>query len=234
MRHHLSLTKALVSIAALLCACSSEETSSLTPDQKLITSVKETASFTLAGLSDEVHVVRTEADIPHIYAKNRRDLARVQGFVIARDRYFMMDLARRLGQVRVSELLGDSALATDQEWRGQGSAAPFCSSSCTSRRGEGCSSWSSRPTRCSGCCASEAGFAARSCSRTTGSVLGWPRAPRATGPRDGSPSPRRPRARARSSSPVAVSSSAGQGPSGHVAMAGPSAGRFLMCESCPR
>ena len=44
---------ALLSIAALLSACSSsEETSNLTPDQKLIATVKETSSFSLAGLQD--------------------------------------------------------------------------------------------------------------------------------------------------------------------------------------
>lgn len=94
----------------------------LTADQQQILSVKEGDVFTIDGLQDEVQVVRTEASIPHIYAKNRNDLARVEGFVIARDRYFMMDLARRLGAGRVSELLGDSALATDQEWRSQGAA----------------------------------------------------------------------------------------------------------------
>lgn len=93
-----------------------------TPEQAAILSVKESESFTIAGLTDEVHVVRTEANIPHIYARNRKDLARVEGFVIARDRYFMMDLARRLGSGRVSELLGDSALATDQTWRAQGAS----------------------------------------------------------------------------------------------------------------
>ncbi|MCA9619141.1 MAG: penicillin acylase family protein, partial [Myxococcales bacterium] len=44
------------------------------------------------------------------------------GFVTARDRYFMMDLSRRLGQGRISELLGDAALDIDQESRGTGIA----------------------------------------------------------------------------------------------------------------
>ncbi len=85
-------------------------------------SVQETESWTIPGLTDEVHVVRTESNVPHIYAKNRVDLARVHGFVVARDRYFMMELSRRLAMGRLSELLGDSALATDQEWRAQGAA----------------------------------------------------------------------------------------------------------------
>lgn len=121
-------------LAALGCSSGSETNpkpdggtgggggTALTADQQAILSVKEGESFTIPGLEDEVHVVRTEASIPHIYAKSRKDLARVEGFVIARDRYFMMDLARRLGSGRVSELLGDSALQTDQEWRSQGAA----------------------------------------------------------------------------------------------------------------
>lgn len=76
----------------------------------------------LAGLSGEVHVVRTEGNVPHIYASNRRDLSYAHGFVVARDRYFMMDLTRRLGRGRVSELIGDLALDTDLESRLTGMA----------------------------------------------------------------------------------------------------------------
>jgi penicillin G amidase len=118
-----SLSTVLLAGAALTVGCSSDPTpAGPTADQKDILSVKETESWTIPGLQDEVHVVRTESNVPHIYAKNRVDLARIQGFVMARDRYFMMDLERRLAQGRLSELLGDSALATDQEWRAQGAA----------------------------------------------------------------------------------------------------------------
>lgn len=114
-----------VILAALPCAvgCSSEPTPAKpSPEQQNILSVKESENWAIPGLQDDVYVIRTESNVPHIYAKNRVDLARVHGFVVARDRYFMMELSRRLATGRLSELLGDSALATDQEWRGQGAA----------------------------------------------------------------------------------------------------------------
>lgn len=75
---------------------------------------------TLPGLSAPVHVFRTEGAVPHIYAETRRDLAYAMGYVVATDRYFVMDLGRRLGLGRLSELLGDAALENDIESRGIG------------------------------------------------------------------------------------------------------------------
>lgn len=89
-------------------------------DSDKIAAIPETERWVLPGLSREVHVVRTEHDVPHLYAHDRRDLGRVLGFVTARDRFFMMDLSRRLGLGAISQLLGDSALEVDQESRGTG------------------------------------------------------------------------------------------------------------------
>lgn len=83
-------------------------------------SVPESETWTLAGLRDAVQVIRTEANVPHIYATNRHDLAFVHGFVLARDRYVMIELSRRLALGEISALLGDSALAFDVESRGNG------------------------------------------------------------------------------------------------------------------
>ncbi len=74
----------------------------------------------LPGLTQAVEVLRTEGGVPHVYAHNEDDLYRTLGFVVARDRFFMLDLARRLAQGKLSALLGDSALATDLESRGTG------------------------------------------------------------------------------------------------------------------
>jgi penicillin amidase len=93
-----------------------------TAAQTSILGVKQTETWTLPGLTDTVQVVRTEGDVPHIYAKNRKDLSRVMGFVTARHRYFQMELTRRLGLGTLSELLGDAALGKDQEARSSGSA----------------------------------------------------------------------------------------------------------------
>jgi penicillin amidase len=118
-----SLSAAFLSALPFVVGCSSDPTPAApTADQKEILSVKDAETWTIPGLKDEVYVVRTESNVPHIYAKNAVDLALIHGFVVARDRYFMMELSRRLATGRLSELLGDSALATDQEWRGQGAA----------------------------------------------------------------------------------------------------------------
>ncbi len=119
-------------VLSLLLACKGGDAPVITPPDSattgsstaesppLIYEVAETERWTLDDLTCDVHVVRTEADVPHIYAADRLDLARVQGFVQARDRYFIMDLTRRLGLGTVSELLGDAALETDLESRGLG------------------------------------------------------------------------------------------------------------------
>ncbi len=90
--------------------------------QKAILAVKAGDSWTLNGLAAAVQVLRTEGNIPHIYAQNRKDLAHAMGFIMARDRYFQMELTRRVGLGTISNLLGDAALAKDIEARASGSA----------------------------------------------------------------------------------------------------------------
>jgi penicillin amidase len=84
------------------------------------TELDESARYEVPGLSGHAHVVRTEHDVPHVYASNRLDAMRVTGFVMARDRFFQMDMTRRLSQGRISELLGDAALSTDLQNRQTG------------------------------------------------------------------------------------------------------------------
>ncbi len=82
--------------------------------------VESTESWSVPGMTGEAYVMRAEGSIPYIYASNRADLARVTGFTVARDRFFMMDLLRRLSQGTISGLLGDLALESDLESRGIG------------------------------------------------------------------------------------------------------------------
>jgi len=82
--------------------------------------VEESERWIIPGLEQEVYVLRTEADVPHIYAQNDHDLRVVQGFVVARDRYFQIEAGRRLAQGRLAELIGDGALAGDLGARGRG------------------------------------------------------------------------------------------------------------------
>ncbi|MFQ5398327.1 MAG: penicillin acylase family protein [Anaerolineae bacterium] len=74
-------------------------------------------AVTLPGLTAEVEVFRDRWGIPHIYAQSRRDLFFAQGFVHAQDRLWQMELNRRTGHGRLSELFGDLALDTDRTIR---------------------------------------------------------------------------------------------------------------------
>jgi penicillin G amidase len=67
----------------------------------------------LAGLQDPVTVLRDRWGVPHIYAENQHDLFFAQGFVVAQDRLFQMELWKRSGQGTLSEILGPGALARD-------------------------------------------------------------------------------------------------------------------------
>lgn len=68
----------------------------------------------LSGLENEVKVFRDRWGIPHIYAKNTRDVMFAQGFVHAQDRLWQMDFQRKLVAGRLSEVLGDVAVPLDR------------------------------------------------------------------------------------------------------------------------
>lgn len=71
-------------------------------------------ALALAGLQSAVTVHRDENGVPHIYADNAYDLFFAQGYVQAQDRLFQMDFQRRVGLGRLSEVLGEATLETDQ------------------------------------------------------------------------------------------------------------------------
>lgn len=68
----------------------------------------------LAGLEDEVTVQRDALGIPTITAESTHDLFFAQGFVHAQDRFWEMDFRRHVTSGRLSELFGESQLATDR------------------------------------------------------------------------------------------------------------------------
>jgi penicillin amidase len=85
-----------------------------------ILGVREEGNVVIPSLRADVNVVYTEAKIPHVYAANTRDAYVVQGFLLGRDRYFQIELQRRVGLGTASELLGDRGLALDTLSRGRG------------------------------------------------------------------------------------------------------------------
>ncbi len=77
----------------------------------------ERARAPLPALDGEVHtrvdapveVIRDRWGVPHIYAASTRDLFFAQGYVVAQDRLWQLDLWRRIGEGRLAEVTGDEA-----------------------------------------------------------------------------------------------------------------------------
>jgi len=67
-------------------------------------------SLRLERLGADVDVYFDDYGIPHIEAANAADLARAVGFVQSRYRFFQLDVLRRFGQGRISELVGDQKI----------------------------------------------------------------------------------------------------------------------------
>jgi len=76
-----------------------------------------TGEVKLAGLSGPVDLVWDENAVPHIFAPSMRDAYRVLGWVHARDRLWEMESQRRIGQGRLSEIVGPLGLDLDREMR---------------------------------------------------------------------------------------------------------------------
>jgi len=74
-------------------------------------------SASIAGLTAQVTVGRDADGIPSIFAANTEDAYRALGYIHAQDRFFQMEMTRRVGAGRLSEALGESTLAIDRLMR---------------------------------------------------------------------------------------------------------------------
>ena len=63
-------------------------------------------TFSIQGLKAPVEVLRDRWGVPHIYARNARDVVFAQGFVHAQERLWQMDFTRRVVFGRLAEVLG--------------------------------------------------------------------------------------------------------------------------------
>jgi penicillin amidase len=71
----------------------------------------------LSGLSHPVTVTRDALGVPTLRGHTREDVALATGFVHAQERFFQMDLLRRLAAGELSELVGRAALEKDRSMR---------------------------------------------------------------------------------------------------------------------
>ena len=74
-------------------------------------------SLRSAGLAAPVKIERDRLGVPTLTAANRVDLAYATGFVHGQDRFFEMDLSRRLAAGELSELFGKVAVEQDKRTR---------------------------------------------------------------------------------------------------------------------
>ncbi len=70
--------------------------------------------YQLLGLDERAEIVRDTYGVPHIFASTTHDLFFLQGYATAQDRLFQLDLFRRTGRGRLSEVLGDAGVETDK------------------------------------------------------------------------------------------------------------------------
>jgi penicillin amidase len=85
----------------------------------LLTGSKATLDGTISskGIGASVTITRDSLGVPTIVASTRADLAYGTGFVHAQDRFFQMDLSRRLASGELSEIFGRLALEQDRSAR---------------------------------------------------------------------------------------------------------------------
>ena len=71
----------------------------------------------LEGLGAPVEIMRDSNAVPHIFAANDEDAYFTLGYVQAQDRLWQMDMQRRIGAGRLSEIVGSSGLSSDRFMR---------------------------------------------------------------------------------------------------------------------
>jgi penicillin G amidase len=72
------------------------------------------AVYEVEALTDPVEILVDVWGVPHIYAQSDHDLYLAQGFAVARDRMFQIDLWRRRGLGKLAAVLGETYLEQDR------------------------------------------------------------------------------------------------------------------------
>lgn len=75
---------------------------------------QQKGTLRLEGLHEPVEIITDQYGVPHIYAQNEDDLFFAQGYAHAQERLWQMELNRRIGSGRLSEIFGPLALEADR------------------------------------------------------------------------------------------------------------------------
>ena len=107
----------VLTLAVVLGACSTPAPPASLDDLAQQTLAQIDGQLSVPGLREPVEVIRDEWGIPHIYAQNDDDLFFAQGYVMAQDRLWQMEMWRRWHEGRLSEIFGSVALDYDKRSR---------------------------------------------------------------------------------------------------------------------
>ena len=117
------LSAIFLATAVMFCAACSPSTPVAA---KTAASLDELAHESLAkidgdlkvpGLKQPVEIIRDQEGIPHIYARNDDDLFFAQGYVMAQDRLWQLEMWRRWREGRLAEVFGPRAFDFDARTR---------------------------------------------------------------------------------------------------------------------
>lgn len=81
---------------------------------------KRSGDLKIDGLNEAVSVHYDAWGVPHIDAQSDADAYRALGFIHAQERLFQMDMLRRIGAGRLSEIFGRQSFETDRFFRSLG------------------------------------------------------------------------------------------------------------------
>ncbi len=81
---------------------------------------KYRGKVSLQGLRGEVKIITDTWGVPHIYAETEKDLFFTCGYIHAKERMWQMDLTRRTGYGKLSELFGEALIESDKYVRVMG------------------------------------------------------------------------------------------------------------------
>ncbi len=81
------------------------------------TTAPESEELEIPGLKDKVSVYYDDRRVPHIFAQNDHDLYLAQGYIVARDRLFQMEMQTYDAAGRLAEIVGPSLLNRDKQTR---------------------------------------------------------------------------------------------------------------------
>ena len=80
-------------------------------------SPKLKGTISLKGITEDVRIITDSWGVPHIFAQNEEDLVFACGYVHARERMWQMEITRRAGFGKLSEIFGKRSLEKDKLMR---------------------------------------------------------------------------------------------------------------------